>query len=338
MKKRSLFAAVAMLIVSALVLTSATYAWFATGGPGQVLDLGGNVANVSAGVFLKTRAQGALWKNELTKDELIQGGGTFATAFRTADDGPAVVSTTSGATERGVYLPMSTNDPNSHAPSAATPVNTIFAYNLEGAEYKATTDLAYDMYEFYVAAASEASDDVEVKLNITGTAKDAARVMVYVNTTAGYPASGWQAVQSNGSNLYFSGSAEVASGTTDPCWQPIVASLGNDVVDSTQDYIVKANDTGTSIGSKLDSATPVISCAVSENTQHGCFTLSDVHVKGGYTDEATSTTYVNPLVRVYVWLEGQDQDCVPQGTSVPGGAIDVDWYFRIVGEAWPTMS
>lgn len=45
MKKRSLFAAVAMLIVSAIVLTSATYAWFASGQTATVSTINAKVTN-----------------------------------------------------------------------------------------------------------------------------------------------------------------------------------------------------------------------------------------------------------------------------------------------------
>lgn len=45
MKKRSLVAAIAMLIVSAIVLTSSTYAWFASNGAATVGAMNANVAN-----------------------------------------------------------------------------------------------------------------------------------------------------------------------------------------------------------------------------------------------------------------------------------------------------
>ena len=45
MKKRSLVAAIAMLIVSAIVLTSSTYAWFASNSAANVETISANVAN-----------------------------------------------------------------------------------------------------------------------------------------------------------------------------------------------------------------------------------------------------------------------------------------------------
>ena len=339
MKKRSLFAAVAMLIVSALVLTSATYAWFATGGPAQIKGLNGNVAQVSAGVFLKTRASGATWVNELTKDDLVLAGGNnhFATTYRMSKDGAAVASTTAGAQEFGEYAPISSANPNGNTNEN----QTIFAYNLDGIDYNEVTtgvSAMYDMYEFVIGTASEdttavvANDsNVEVKLDITGTASAAARVAVYTSTDNG---STWNQVQVAGNNAFFSGATEtkLVSGSAQNSWKPIIASL-QATKDTTQDYIVTEDDEGTSIGTKLSpNALPVIACEAA-NT-NATFTLNDVHVKGGYTLDGT--TYYNTIVRVFVWLEGQDQDCVPVGTTVPGGAINVDWYFRVPGEAWPS--
>jgi hypothetical protein len=70
MKKRSLFAAVAMLIVSAIVLTGSTYAWFASAGNAYV---GKATAGISASdegnIQVKT---GSLsWRQTLTGDQLV---------------------------------------------------------------------------------------------------------------------------------------------------------------------------------------------------------------------------------------------------------------------------
>jgi hypothetical protein len=52
MKKRSLFAAVAMLIVSAVVLSSATYAWFASSANITSTTITSRVANSSGGILI----------------------------------------------------------------------------------------------------------------------------------------------------------------------------------------------------------------------------------------------------------------------------------------------
>jgi len=75
MKKRSLFAAVAMLIVSAIVLTSATYAWFSTTEANKIQSFGATTSSGAAGLFLSTDTVN--WKSTLTfQDYNYTGGGT----------------------------------------------------------------------------------------------------------------------------------------------------------------------------------------------------------------------------------------------------------------------
>lgn len=52
MKKRSLVAALAMLMVSAIVLTSSTYAWFATGTTAKVSGISAQVSNTSGNITI----------------------------------------------------------------------------------------------------------------------------------------------------------------------------------------------------------------------------------------------------------------------------------------------
>ena len=69
MKKRSLVAALAMLMVSAIVLTSSTYAWFATSNKAQVTGVQASVENADGSILISA-----------TGDE-----GTFATSVNYAD-------------------------------------------------------------------------------------------------------------------------------------------------------------------------------------------------------------------------------------------------------------
>ena len=52
MKKRSLVAALAMLMVSAIVLTSSTYAWFATGTTAKVSGISAQVSNTDGNITI----------------------------------------------------------------------------------------------------------------------------------------------------------------------------------------------------------------------------------------------------------------------------------------------
>jgi len=59
MKKRSLFAAVAMLIVSAVVLTSATYAWFASGSKADISNISASITNNDGTLQIASTNSGA---------------------------------------------------------------------------------------------------------------------------------------------------------------------------------------------------------------------------------------------------------------------------------------
>lgn len=69
MKKRSLVAAVAMLIVSAIVLTSSTYAWFATGNTATVAGLSASVGNDSSSISIS--ANGTTFLPTLSSADIL---------------------------------------------------------------------------------------------------------------------------------------------------------------------------------------------------------------------------------------------------------------------------
>lgn len=68
MKKRSLVAALAMLIVSAVVLTSATYAWFAAGATATVAQISGTVSNSDGSVMVS--GDNTNWKFAITANDM----------------------------------------------------------------------------------------------------------------------------------------------------------------------------------------------------------------------------------------------------------------------------
>ena len=69
MKKRSLFAAVAMLIVSAILMTSATYAWFSGTTTVSVPEISATVSG-SDGSLLLSGDGGSTWKTTLLEADL----------------------------------------------------------------------------------------------------------------------------------------------------------------------------------------------------------------------------------------------------------------------------
>ncbi len=67
MKKRSLVAALAMLMVSAIVLTSSTYAWFATSTTAQVSGLNATIKNDKGSIYVSSDK--LEWKSSLSSSD-----------------------------------------------------------------------------------------------------------------------------------------------------------------------------------------------------------------------------------------------------------------------------
>jgi len=74
MKKRSVLSAVAMLLVSAIVLTSATYAWFASNNAADLTAVSASVAN-SDGSILVSADGGSTWKTTVAMGDPKTAGG-----------------------------------------------------------------------------------------------------------------------------------------------------------------------------------------------------------------------------------------------------------------------
>ena len=340
MKKRSLFAAVAMLIVSAIVLTSATYAWFATGGPASISTISGKVATVSSGVLLGVNANDRKWGDTLDYKKLADSSlnNAFATNWAIDDNGTAVLANPSdtGAEGTGVYQPVST-DPSAAAltgTNAATP--NFEAYNLVSGAFTAntSTDQMYDFYEFYVATLAEDDDtstadtSVDVCLQIGGSAAKAARVAVFTYDKTG--STGAWAYQGVYASTYETDNS-ASSGAAN--WKPLISGLANGSIDTNSNYIVDAADT-VAAASLRTSALATTKVGTTGGTKTVTFTLPAVHKQDGYTAPTEGAQLQdNTLVRVYVWLEGNDSDCAPNASGVPGGQIDVQWFFKLTSEA-----
>ncbi len=318
MKKRSLFAAVAMLIVSAIVMTSATYAWFAVGGNATISAMTGNVAKSKSGVMLQTLASNAEWKNQLTYVDLASdtSNNKFATNHKDSG-GNFVAPGTTGEVVTGEYVPVSMSNPNdSNALKAA--------YTISDHAYSETTVAGqtiadwYDCYTFRVAKVTEDTKNVDARVKVDGSAAQAARVAIYTSTDGGTT---WTTTP-----IFVSGEAETT-------WKPIITALDTDATTGIKDkangsgqynYIVDEQDTNYVAGTLGSSAT-----TCNDGSSWYTFTLTNPHAMG-YNESGVTNT----LVKVYVWIEGNDDDCYPNSLNVPGKSFNVEWGFKVTGESW----
>jgi len=86
MKKRSLFAAVAMLIVSAIVLTSATFAWFQSNGAVTMEKMAATSAGQSVGLMVSATNTEGSWVYDLKKSDYQNASGNvIADTFAPVD-------------------------------------------------------------------------------------------------------------------------------------------------------------------------------------------------------------------------------------------------------------
>lgn len=100
MKKRSLVAAIAMLMVSAIVLTSSTYAWFATGTTAKVSNISASVSNTQGNIQIS--ANGKDYSTSLDYSDFVTGdtGNFKPTTFNPVSFTPTAKSFVAGSIEQ----------------------------------------------------------------------------------------------------------------------------------------------------------------------------------------------------------------------------------------------
>jgi hypothetical protein len=313
MKKRSLFAAVAMLIVSAMVLTSATYAWFNVGGAATVGTTYGTVMTAAPGVRVKTQKTGAQWTNSLTQADFLNWGSGVTNPNHFAHAGTYDPEANDGA---GAW----TSADGSYAPVSSANGVDFFMYSMSGSsafinsENAANVTNYYDSYQFRVATVVEQAD-VTATFTFAGvsgkSAAAAARAMVFTSTNG----TTWTPYQENGSTVIFTAGSETAS--TYAVGQAIYTGTNDNVIsDDNSNFIMDSADTGyTANSSKF---TEIPTSQMKSAASGYAITLEDVQT------QATSTLYV----RTVIWIEGQDLDCAP-GQGVDGNMISSAWNFAV---------
>lgn len=158
MKKRSLFAAIAMLIVSAVVLTSTTYAWFVSNTSASVSMTQANVASAGTGIQVRSHANGKQWTDTLEQADLV---------------------TTSEDTNATHGLFTATYNPVSTTNLSAFKKTTIGASNKYTTFADATAGTDYTQYYFDVRTVA-AGDRAIATLTVGGNCP-ATRVLVEVD-------------------------------------------------------------------------------------------------------------------------------------------------------------
>ncbi|MBQ2964734.1 MAG: hypothetical protein IJE14_08735 [Clostridia bacterium] len=149
MKKRSLVAALAMLMVSAIVLTSSTYAWFATGTTAKVSNISATVANTAGNIQIS--ADGTDYSTSLDYTEFASVGGNFMpNSFTPVSFNPGGMSFIAGSIEQDATVGSATEGKFVFNPTTVS----------DGSSY-------YIMINIYVK--SDVDCNVKITPNMTGS-------------------------------------------------------------------------------------------------------------------------------------------------------------------------
>jgi hypothetical protein len=308
-RKNMLRSSAAMLLVSALALTTATYAWFTTGHSGKVSQITLTAENQS-GIQLSADAEN--WKGTITLDEL--------TAQKTTTYSKDLSPRSSDLTVKSGKLAL---------------------YNLESMEKDITTDgktisknivytedgssngiVSFDLYArntgtvektLYLDSSASVKGVADTTGKTTGIENAIRVAFVKQGTQAGSTSSTEAKKLSKGESVWL--------------WEPNSKSHSENSLYSGQGtqptYAIKgeiSKDANVTLNAEgiLDKDTYpdyVTSTSVTPN-------LSDVN-----TDSAIVKIPANSIVKftVYIWLEGQDVDCTDKEAN---GSFTVDLTFN----------
>lgn len=324
--KRKLNSLFMMLLLTGMLLLSSTYAWFSAS---RDVELNGINAKVVAAEGLQISLDGESWSSKITINQT-----TLGAATSNKYQWPTALTpvSTNGATTSGNLNLFYGNVINDGADLSAVSAETDPAVGTAGGKY-----IVFDLY--FKNASSQTSDELQMNVGskveipsegVTNTGLEncvRAGLVLWENSTI---------MSDSGENV-----RKIAAGTTKTfIWEPnylshIAEVTKNDsrVASETSSSpfktfgIVKGGDllsgvngtakndfmniqnTYTTAGGTIDTA--VTMTDMTPSSTDGSATGGSLTLKGNSVMKA----------RVYIWLEGQDPDCID--TASTGKSIDI---------------
>ena len=305
-KKRAFVSAIAMLIVSAIVLTSSTFAWFSMSKQATIeqMDL-----TVSAPDGIQISANASAWTSSLTNDDFFNESST--SRYKAYDGNKNLL------------------------PKELCPVSSAFKQFSDGAAifYKATLD-DRGRASIITVEQKAGNDDAAGLVAFDIFFKVAADMKVYFGTSEFTDGSNSDiltalrvAFQPLG-NVSADASADTAvalkstSATTPIVYEP-------DSENRSADAISAGNSTGyvaTKYATSPYAAGTVNSNFVLDNGNTQSLSCKSLTDKTATTDKSFDLTAGITKMRIYVWVEGNDIDC---RNSVAGAVLSVALKFTI---------
>ncbi len=297
-KSRAFLAAIAMLALSAIVITTASFAWFTLGRNAMASNLDLKITKQGEGIQISANTN--VFTDTLTFEDL---NGTATTGFQAPSEDynffPAEVSPSSsrfGLNKLPAFFSGGIDRATKTIESfASTSADGVTIYGKSGAEVpsgsKRAGFYAFDVFINYTATEGK---DAQVKVSQSAiTVKDDA-------------SDGTQAIQEavNAMRVGF-----VNCGLVTPSANPVQATSGSQAI------IFAGNE-------DARNTSPIASTGVSavlgdddynvSSSQAGTLTIAsgyDCAVDAGASDQTLTLQSGVNRIRVYVWMEGQDAAC-----------------------------
>lgn len=291
-KKRAIYAAIAMLVVSAIVMTTASFAWFSLGRSAQVDNLDLKVTKEGEGIAISANVQ--MFTDTLTFEEL-QGTATsdFKAISETYNYFPERISPSSSEFTLNSLPAFFTGGIDKVAKkmyataSTSADGKTIYGHDADAAIPSGST--AASFYAFDIFVKLEGKDSAQIKMSNSAitvsaegdTYEDKGNADFYDETAKAMRIGFVNCGLTTTENQAPSGTAAVIFGTAES------DARNTAPVNAAGEYTVAD---GASIVAGLGTS---YDCQVDQGSEDVTLTLS----RG-----------INQL-RVYIWMEGQDPNC-----------------------------
>lgn len=315
-KKRAFVTSIIMLLISAIVLTSSTFAWFIMGDKATIEEMDIKLYS-SEGIQISANATDPSWRQMLTLDNLFNTDDTVADAALDAYSGNRnmlpefIIPASSSFTSFGDY-----GYPNFYRASVeadgATTIDKVVETNVEDDIEKAGI-VAFDIFIKSPIAQTIDFSTTEVKEIVADGAKsgDPLTAVRYAFVPMGTSAIGTAAT----SIQQLAGASAAKVTITEA-----------DSVNRSADAVSAGNSTGHKTTTPLSAATGTEAEMTNVTVSAGTAAPSG---KVYWSDDATKTFDLDAgitKIRVYIWAEGNDIDC---RDSIASSELSVAFKFAV---------
>ena len=298
-KNRAFFAAISMLVLSAIVITTASFAWFSLGRSAMASDLDLKVTKQGEGIQISANA--TTFTDELTFEDL---NGTSTSGFQAVSEDynffPAMIEPASSSFKLNNLPAFFTggvdNGTNTLESFATTSGDGVDVYGKSNVATPAGSKQAgYYVFDVFVDYTGGETAQLKVgQSNITVKDDESDGTTAIENAA-------------NAMRIGFVNGGTVTKGST-----PAQATSGSEAV------IFATNE-------DARNTTPIASTGVSGTLAEGSYTVPtsaagniaiadsyDCPVETGAEDQVINIVEGVNRVRVYIWMEGQDANCTDE--------------------------